>query len=44
MRERALNTREPEAVYIYTFIYLCVILHSNDLMRMLKHHMLECDW
>ena len=33
---------KPEAVYIY--IYLCVILHGNDLMRMLNHHVLECDW
>ena len=37
---------EPEretrsGVYIYTYIYLCVTLHGNDLMRMLNHHMLE---
>ena len=39
--ERALNAKEPEAVYIY--IYLCMILHGNDPMRMLNHHVLELD-
>jgi hypothetical protein len=39
--ERAPNTRETgSGVYIYLFIYLCVILHSNDSMRMLRHHVL----
>ena len=31
---------KPEAMI---FIYLCMILHGNDLMRMLNHHMLERD-
>ena len=40
---------KPEAVYIYKYCYLyiylcaCVILHSKDIMRMLNHHVLECD-
>ena len=46
--ERAPNTQETgSGVYIfyllYLYIYLCVILHSNDLMCMLNHHVLECD-
>ena len=42
--ERAPNTRETgSGVHIYLYIYLCVILHGNDLMRMLNHHVLECD-
>ena len=32
-----------KAVYIYLFIYLCMILHGNDLMRMLNYHVLDCD-
>ena len=47
--KRAPNTRETgSGVYIYIYIYiylfiLCVILHGNDLMRMLNHHALERD-
>ena len=35
--EQAPNTRETGSG-VYLFIYLYVILHGNDLMRMLKHH------
>ena len=28
---------------LYILVYLCVILHGNDLMRMLNHHVLERD-
>ena len=46
--EWAPNTREiVSGVYIYIYLYiylLCVILHSNGLMRMLNHHVLERDW
>ena len=45
--EQAPNIRETGSgvyIYIYSiFIYLCVILHGNDLMRMLNHHVLERD-
>ena len=42
--EQAPNTRETgRGIYIY-FFYLCMILHGNDPMRMLNHHMLERDW
>ena len=30
---------KPEAVYI--IIYLCMILHSNDSMRMLRHRVVD---
>ena len=40
--ERAPNTRETgSGVYIYIYIYLCAILHGNDSMRMLRHHMVD---
>ena len=46
--EQAPNTRETGSsvlyIIIYLFIYLCVVLHGNDLMRMLNHHLLERDW
>ena len=37
---------EPPCLYIYLYIYLCVILHGNNLMCTLKHHvcLLEPDW
>ena len=38
--ERAPNTQETGSG-VYICIYLCVILHSNDTMCMLKHHMLD---
>ena len=37
--DRSPNTRETEAVYID--IYLCMILHGNDSMRMLRHHVVD---
>ena len=44
--KRAPNTRETgsgEYIYniLYLFIYLCVILHGNDLMHMLRHHVID---
>ena len=44
--EQASNTQETGSgsIHIYIFIYLWVILHGNDLMHMLKHHLLERDW
>ena len=38
--ERAPNTWETGSS-VYSFIYLYVILHSNRLMRMLKHQPLD---
>ena len=28
-------------INLFLFIYLCVILHGNDSMRMLKHHVVD---
>ena len=41
----AANTQETgSGVYIYyIFIYLCVILHGNDSMRMLRHHVVDLN-
>ncbi len=33
--------KKPEAEYIYIYIHLCVILHSNHSMRMLRYHMVD---
>ena len=41
--ERVPNTRETgSGIYIFIFMYLCVILHSNDSMPMLRHDVVDC--
>ena len=30
--------------WLYLYIYLCVILHGNDSMRMFRHHVVDLQW